>query len=46
MSNDSKVVKISLLRSFLDLIAFIKVSNLKKRSIEKITIKYNGIIKF
>ena len=39
MSNDSKVVKISLFRSFLDLIAFIKLLYLKKRSIEKITIR-------
>ena len=39
MSIDSKVVKISLLRFFLDLIAFIKLLNLKKRSIEKITIR-------
>jgi len=39
MNIDSKVVKISLLRSFLDLIAFIKLLNLKKISIEKMTIR-------
>ena len=39
MSIDSKNEKNSLLRSFLDLIAFFKLINLKKRSIEKITIR-------